>query len=131
MTFFTLFTLMLSLVLTWLEKYDTMWKYLITPLLNLLKTNEKLHFTTLNYISYYNLQPKLWISIQVNTILNFGVQSVTRAIVWGAKCVLKKFRVGTKQWFKLRGAEVLCSKIVQNWISILAVDKVALLALIY
>ena len=59
------------------------------------------------------------------------MQSVIRAIVWGAKCVLKKFRVGTKQGFKLRGAEVLCSKIVQNWISILEVDKVALLALIY
>lgn len=49
MNFVTLCTLFLSLILTWMEKYDTMWKYPIAPLLNLLKINEKLHFTTLNY----------------------------------------------------------------------------------
>ena len=37
-------------MLTWIKKYDIMWKYLITYFLNLLKTNEKLHFTTLIYI---------------------------------------------------------------------------------
>ena len=59
MNFVTLCTLFLSLILTWMEKYDTMWKYPIAPLLNLLKINEKLHFTTLNYISYYTLHHKL------------------------------------------------------------------------
>ena len=63
-------------MLIWMEKYDTMWKDLITHLLNLLKTNEKLHITTLNYIPYYTLHPKLWISIQVNIKLNIMVQIV-------------------------------------------------------
>ena len=77
MTLITLYTLMLSLLLIWIEKYDTTWKDLIAPLLNALKTKDKLQFTTLNYAPYYTLHPKLWIFIQVNSKLNSKVQSVT------------------------------------------------------
>ena len=43
------------LLLTWVEKDDNMWKYLIAPLLNILKIKDKLHFTTLNYTPNYTL----------------------------------------------------------------------------
>ena len=79
--FVTLCTSTLSLVLTWMKKYNTIWKDLIVHLLNLLKTSEKLHFTTLNYIPFYTLHSKFWIYIQVNTKFNVEVQSVTRVIV--------------------------------------------------
>ena len=72
-----------SLLLTWVEKYDTMWKYLIAYFLNTLKTNENLYFITLNYTPAYTLHPKLWISIQINNKLNLNVQSVTMVIIWG------------------------------------------------
>ena len=71
----------LSLLLTWMEKYDIMWSDPIDPLLNPLKTNKKLHFITLNYTLDYTLHHKHYISIQVNGKLNIGVQSVTRVIV--------------------------------------------------
>ena len=61
---------MLSLLLTWMKKYDTTWEDIIAPLLNALKTKDKLHFTTLNYTLYYILHPKFWIFIQVNSKLN-------------------------------------------------------------
>ena len=38
---------------------------------------------------------------------------------------------GTELGFKLKGAEVLCLKILKNWNINIVVDKVALLALIY
>ena len=50
---------MLSLLLTWMEIYDIMWKDLIVPLLNPLKTKKKLHFIILNYTLDYTLNPKL------------------------------------------------------------------------
>ena len=62
---------MLSLLLTWMEKYGIMWKDSIASLLNPLKPKDKLHFTTLNYTPYYTLHHKLWSSIQ----------SVTKIIV--------------------------------------------------
>ena len=34
-----------------------------------------------------------YFSIQVNSVLNVGVQSVTKVIDYGAKCVFEKFRV--------------------------------------
>ena len=68
-------------ILTWMEKYGTMWKDLIVHLLNSLKTNEKLHFTTLDYAPNYTLHPKIKISIQVNHKLIVRVRSVTRVIV--------------------------------------------------
>ena len=80
-------------MLTWMEKYGTMWKYLITPLLNPLKTNEKLYFITLNYTHAYILHHKFWILVKVNNKLNVEEQSITRIIVWDAKHALKKFRV--------------------------------------
>ena len=84
---------MLSLLLTWKKKYYTMRKDLIAPLLIALKIKDKLHFTTLNYTSYYTLHPKLWIFIQVNSKLNGRMQSVTGVIVYGAKSAFEKFRV--------------------------------------
>ena len=45
-----------------MEKYDTMWRNQIAPLLNAFK-KIKLHFTSLNYIPDYDLHHKLWISI--------------------------------------------------------------------
>ena len=64
-----------------MEKYDIMWNDQIAPLLNPLKIKKKLHFINLNYTLDYNLNPKLYISIQVNSKLNIGVQSVTIVIV--------------------------------------------------
>ena len=77
----TLCTPTLSLLLTLMEKYNTIWKYLIFSLLNPLKTKDKLYVTIINYTPNYILYPKLWIFIQVNSKLNVGVQSVTRVIV--------------------------------------------------
>ena len=86
-----------------------MWNDPIAPLLNLLKIKKKLyftainytllkikkklHFTALNYTLDYTLHLKHYIFIQVNCKLNIGVKSVTRVIVYDAKCVLEKFRV--------------------------------------
>ena len=53
----------------------------LPPLLNPLKTNEKIHFTTLNYISDYTLHPKIYISIKLDSKFDVGMQSVTRVIV--------------------------------------------------
>ena len=55
-----------------------MWKDTITPSLNSLKTNEKLYFTTLNYIPNYTLHSKLWFLIQDISRIDGRVQSVTR-----------------------------------------------------
>ena len=74
-----------SLSLTWMKKYNIIWKDLIASLLNLLKTKNKLHFITLNYTPYYTLHPKLWISIKINFKLNIGV-----AIVYDSKHAFKK-----------------------------------------
>ena len=38
----------INFLLTWMEKYDIMWKDLIVHILNLLKIKEKLYFTFLN-----------------------------------------------------------------------------------
>ena len=94
MTFVTLYTPMLSLLLTWMEKYDTMWKDLSAPLLNVLKTKYKLHFTTLNHTPYYTLHCKLWIFIQVNSKLNGRVQNITRVIIEGAISPISKSTCG-------------------------------------
>ena len=50
---------MLSLPLTWMEKYDIIWNDQIAHLLNSLKIKKKLHFTTLNYILNYTSYSKL------------------------------------------------------------------------
>ena len=73
-----------------------MWKDTITLSLNSLKTNEKLYFTTLNYISDYTLHSKLWFLIQDISRIDGGMQSVTRVnynLIWvltmdGAECNL-------------------------------------------
>ena len=57
------------------------------------KIKEKLHFITLNYISYYPLHPKFRISIQVNIKLDGRVQSVTNIIVYSVKYVFEKFKI--------------------------------------
>ena len=54
----TLYTPILSLVLTWKEKMAPREKDLITYLLNYLKTKDKLHFNTLNYTPNYTLHLK-------------------------------------------------------------------------
>ena len=69
----TLCTPTLSLLLTLMEKYNTIWKYLIFSLLNPLKTKDKLYVTIINYTPNYILYPKLWIFIQVNSKLNVMV----------------------------------------------------------
>ena len=75
MTLITFCTPILSLLLTWMEKYNTTWKDLSAPLLNVLKTKYKLHFITLNHTPYYTLHCKLWIFVQVNNKLNGRVQN--------------------------------------------------------
>ena len=70
-----------------------MWEDLIDHLLNALKTKDKLHFTIINYTSYYTLYPKFWIFIQVNSKLNGRVQSVKRVIIKGAKRAFEKFKM--------------------------------------
>ena len=62
-----------------MKKYGTMWYDLIVPLLNSLKTKEKIHFIILNYTPDYTLYPNVWIFVQVNNKLNIGVQNVTRS----------------------------------------------------
>ena len=57
------------------------WKNPTAPLLNSLKTYEKLHFITLNYTLNYTLQSKLWFSIQDYGKINGRVQSVAHVIV--------------------------------------------------
>ena len=55
----TLCTPTLSLLLTWIKKKITpREKDLITPLLNTLKTKNKLYFTTLDYTPDYTLPLK-------------------------------------------------------------------------
>ena len=57
MTLVILYTLTLSFLLTWIEKYGTTLKDIIAHLLNTLKTKDKLHFTNLNYTYNYTLHP--------------------------------------------------------------------------
>lgn len=57
------------------------------------KLNDKLHFTILDYIPNNTSHPKLLISIQDNNKLDFKVQSLIRALIYGTKRVFKKFRV--------------------------------------
>ena len=64
----------------------TTWKDLIAPHLNPLKTKKKLYFITLKYTPYYNLFPKLWILVQVDSKLDIKEQIVTRIIIHGVKC---------------------------------------------
>ena len=80
-----------------------MWKYLMTPLLNTLKTKDKLYFTILNYIPYYTLNPKLWIFIQINSKLNSNAQSIIWVIVYGAKHAFEKFKMQSVTWSIIKG----------------------------
>ena len=57
--------LTLSLLLTWIEKYDTTRKNLIDHLLIALKIKDKLHFIILNYTPNYTLHSKIWILIKL------------------------------------------------------------------
>ena len=72
---------MLSLPLIWIEEYDIMWNDPIAPLLNSLKTKNKLYFIILIYTLDNTLYRKLYIYIQINSKLNIKVQSVIIVIV--------------------------------------------------
>ena len=79
-----------------MEKYDTTWKDLIAPLLNTIKTKDKLYFTTLNYALYYTLHPKLY-SLTANLTLRCKVYQ--GVIVYDAKHAFKKFMVQSEKWY--------------------------------
>ena len=97
---------MSSLLLTWMEKYVPSEIIQIAPLLmQFLKNKVKLHFITLNYIPNYILHPKLWIFVQVNNKLGNDVQSITKIMIYGAKC----------NWrYSLRWLSVFSLKFYQN-----------------
>lgn len=65
---------LLSLLLILMKKYHIMWKYLIAPHLNPLKTMKKLYFTTLKYNSDCPIKlmaRKTWTLVSHNYIWNF------------------------------------------------------------